>query len=79
VNWELAKAMDDELERLDARRPRTIRGIEKIADVDTVLRTITPWRLTNPDILRRQSEDVLRKCRQENEAQLMNMLNYLGF
>ena len=71
--------MDEELEKLDVMRPRTIKGIEKVADVDTVLRSIVPWRLCNPDIVRRQSEAVLLKCRQENEMQLLRLLGYLGF
>ncbi|OCL06955.1 hypothetical protein AOQ84DRAFT_409907 [Glonium stellatum] len=79
VNWELAKALEEELEKLDVKRPRTIKGIEKVADVDTVLRTILPWRLSNPDILRRQSEEVIIKCRRQNEEQLLKLLDYLGF
>lgn len=79
VNWELAKAMDEELEKLDVKRPRTMKGIEKVANVDTILRTIIPWRLSNPDIVRRQSEEVLIKHRRENEKQLLKLLDYLGF
>lgn len=79
MDWELAKAMDDELEKVGAKRPRTMKGIEKVADVDTVLRTIVPWRLSNPDIVRRQSEEVLVKHRRENEVQLLKLLDYLGF
>jgi hypothetical protein len=71
--------MDEELGRLDAKRPRTMKGIEKVADVDTILRTIIPWRLSNPDIVRRQSEEVLIKHRRENEEQLLKLLDYLGF
>jgi hypothetical protein len=79
VNWELAKAMEEELEKFDVKRPRTMKGIEKVADVDTVLRTILPWRLSNPDVLRLQSEEVIRKCKSENQEQLLNLLDYLGF
>jgi len=79
VNWEVARALDEELEKLDVKRPKTIKGIEKIADVDTVLRTIFPWRLSNPEILRRQSEEVIIKCRRENEEQHERLLEYLGF
>lgn len=79
VDWELAKAMDEELEGLDVQRPRTMKGIEKVADVDTILGTIIPWRLSNPDIVRRQSEEVLIKHRHENEEQLLKLLEYLGF
>ncbi len=79
MDWELAQALEKELEKVDAKRPRTIEGIDKVADVVTVLRTIIPWRLSNPDILRRQSEEVLAKCRRENEEQLGKLLDYLGF
>ncbi|KAF2763253.1 hypothetical protein EJ05DRAFT_506868 [Pseudovirgaria hyperparasitica] len=79
VDWEAARVLDEELEKLDVRRPKTIKGIEKVADVDTILRTIVPWRLSNPDILQRQSEEVIKKCRRENEEQLKRLLDYLGF
>ncbi|CRG87492.1 hypothetical protein PISL3812_04510 [Talaromyces islandicus] len=59
VQWEVARAWEDELEKLDVKRPRTIAGIDKVADVDGVLRTILPWRLSNSDILRMQSESVI--------------------
>ncbi|KAI0183964.1 hypothetical protein EV127DRAFT_445621 [Xylaria flabelliformis] len=79
INWEVAKAWEDELERLDVKRPRTIEGIDKVADVDTVLRTILPWRVSNSDILRMQSEKVIMKCKEENEQQLIQLLQRLGF
>lgn len=79
VKWDVAKIWEDELERLDVQRPRTIKGIEKVADVDTVLRSILPWRVTNSDVLRMQSEAVILKCRDENEAQLIKLLDHLGF
>jgi hypothetical protein len=79
VKWDVAKVWEDELERLKVQRPRTIKGIEKIADVDAVLRSILPWRVTNSHVLRLQSEAVILKCRDENEAQLVKLLNSLGF
>ncbi|KAI1113934.1 kinase-like domain-containing protein [Nemania sp. NC0429] len=79
VDWELAKAWEDELERLDVKRPRTIVGIESVADVDTILRSILPWRVSNSDILRLQSEEVIMKCRDENEQHLDGLLQRLGF
>jgi hypothetical protein len=79
VKWDVAKAWEDELEKLSAKRPRTMEGIEKVADVDAVLRSTLPWRVTNSDILRMQSEKVIMKCRDENEAQLIKLLDHLGF
>lgn len=79
VKWDIAKAWEDELEKMDVKRPRNIKGIDKVADADTVLRTILPWRVTNSDILRLQSEEVIMKCRDENEKQLVKILSRLGF
>jgi hypothetical protein len=79
VKWDVAKAWEDELEKLDVKRPRTMKGIEKIADVDAVLRSILPWRVSNSDILRLQSEEVILKCKDENETQLIKLLDHLGF
>ncbi|KAM5366198.1 hypothetical protein ACJZ2D_010626 [Fusarium nematophilum] len=40
--WERAKSWEQELEKAGAKRPRTIQGIENVADVDTVLHTTLP-------------------------------------
>lgn len=79
INWEVAKAWEDEMEKLDVKRPATIEGIDKVADVDTILSAILPWRVSNSDILGMQSEEVIIKCKQENEAQLVQLLERLGF
>ena len=73
MKWDVAMAWEDELEKLDVKRPGNMKGIEKMADVDAVLRSILPGRVSNSDILR------LQKCRDENEGQLIKLLNYLGF
>ena len=39
------------MEKLDVKRPRKIGRIAKVADIDAVLRTTLPWRITNFDIL----------------------------
>lgn len=54
-------------------------GIDKVADVDTILRSILPWRVSNTDILRRQSEEVIIRYRNQNETQLVGLLSRLGF
>lgn len=79
VNWDLAKAWEDELENIGASRPRTIDGIDKVADVDTILRSILPWRVSNSDVLRLQSTEVILKCRNDNENQLDRMLDRINF
>ncbi|EEQ28075.1 conserved hypothetical protein [Microsporum canis CBS 113480] len=79
VQWEVAKAWECELEKLGVERPRTIDGIDKVADVDAVLRGILPWRLSNSDIVRLQSEEVKLGHREKCEKELRNMLVRLGF
>ncbi|KAL9119974.1 MAG: hypothetical protein Q9187_003472 [Circinaria calcarea] len=79
VKWEMVKAWEDELEKSQVQRPRTIQGIEQVADVDAILRAIMPWRVTNSDILQMQSEEVTVKCRNKGEQQLIKMLDRLGF
>lgn len=61
------------------KRPRTIKGIEKVADVDMVLSSILPWRLSNSDIVLRQSEEVKLRFRAETEEQLVKLLTRVGF
>ncbi|KAK3938531.1 hypothetical protein QBC46DRAFT_460167 [Diplogelasinospora grovesii] len=67
VEWEAAKAWENA-------------PIEAgIADVDTVLCSILPWRVSNEDILRRQTEEVIMECKNDNEEHLDKLLRRLGF
>jgi hypothetical protein len=77
--WDVMKAWEEELEKVDVKRPRTIQGIDKVADVDTILGTILPWRLDNADVLKLQSEEVIFQCRSQNEGQLKALLTHLGY
>ncbi|KAI0439383.1 phosphotransferase enzyme family-domain-containing protein [Xylaria telfairii] len=80
VDWELARAWEDELQRLDVRRPSTLRGIDKLADVDELLGVLSPWRLTNDDFLRmNQDEDQRATLRRISERQLTSVLDHMGF
>ncbi|KAK3990828.1 hypothetical protein QBC44DRAFT_324799 [Cladorrhinum sp. PSN332] len=79
IDWEVAKAWEEVLEAEGVKRPRTIQGIDKVADVDTILCAILPWRVTNADILARQTEEVITECRNDNEAHLEKLLSRLGF
>lgn len=60
-------------------RPRTIGGIEHVADVDAILSAIEPFRLTNPEVLSMHSDEITVKYRGEVEKQLMKILDGLGF
>ncbi|KAL4946982.1 hypothetical protein BDW69DRAFT_190641 [Aspergillus filifer] len=79
VQWKDAKLWEDALEEAGVKRPRTITGIDMVADVDAIPRMILPWRLTNEDILGMQSEEVIVKYRSQCEKQLGKMLERLGF
>lgn len=79
VNWEDAKAWEDALLEIGVKRPQTIQGIDRVADVDTVLQAILPWRVTNEDVLKLQTEETILKSRDENEEHLDKLLGRLGF
>lgn len=79
VNWEAVKVWEDQLEKAQVQRPRTMKGIDKVADIDAILRGITPWRVTNSDMMRIQSEEIIMRCRNEGEQHLIKMLQRLGF
>ena len=75
----MVKTWEDDLEKFDVKRQRTIEGIDKVAEVDAVFCAILPRRITNLDILRLQLEEVIVKCRKENEEQIVKILSHLGF
>ncbi|KAK4170908.1 hypothetical protein QBC36DRAFT_250527 [Triangularia setosa] len=79
VDWVVAKAWEEELEAEGVKQPRTMEGIDRVADVDTILCSILPWRVTNADILARQTEEVIIECRNNNEEHLDKLLTRLGF
>ncbi len=79
VNWEEAKAWEDALREAGTKRPQTIHGIDRVADVDTVLQAILPWRVTNSDVLKLQTHETIVKCRNDNEEHLYKLLSRLGF
>lgn len=80
VEWEIAEAWENELQKLDVKRPSTIQGIDKVADVDEVLRSLLPWRLTNEDFLRMNPDENQRVAlRRMGERQLVGLLDHLGF
>lgn len=80
LDWELAQAWEDELQKLDAKRPSTIQGIDKLADVDELLGSLLPWRLTNEDFLRmNRDEDQRSALRRMGEKQLVGLLDHMGF
>jgi hypothetical protein len=71
--------MDKELEKVGANRPSTIKGIEQVAVVESLLRAILPWRLSNSDVLKMQSEEVIRRYKAKSEGHLAELLSSVGF
>lgn len=61
VDWELAQAWEAELQALDVKRPSTMPGIDKLADVDELLGCLLPFILTNEDFLRMNQDGDQRK------------------
>lgn len=80
MEWELAQAWEEELKKLDVRRPSTIQGIDRLSDVDKFLSSLLPWRLTNGDFLRMNTDEEKREVqRSMSERQLVSLLHHMGF
>jgi len=80
IAWELSQAWEEELVKLDVKRPSTIKGIDEVADVDEILGSLLPWRLTNEDFLRMNQDESQRKAlKRIAEKQLVDLLDHLGF
>lgn len=81
MNWELAKAWDDELRKANAKGPSTIDGIKKVADVDELLGLLAPFQLCNKDYVRIHSgnKEHAAGWRRKSEVELVAFLNHLGF
>lgn len=80
VDWELARAWEEELQKCGVKRPSTIEGIDKIANVDELLTALWPWRLTNEDFLRMNTDENQRLAvRSSSEKQVVALLEHMGF
>lgn len=80
VDWELAQAWELELQKLDVRRPSTIQGMDKLADVDELLGSLLPFILTNQDFLKMNTDEDQRKgMKVMSERKLVGLLEHLGF
>ncbi|ORY70468.1 uncharacterized protein BCR38DRAFT_107309 [Pseudomassariella vexata] len=80
LDWELAQAWEDELQKLDAKRPSTMQGVDRVANVDEILGALVPWRLANEDFLRMNAdEDTIMALRRIGERQLVSLLDHVGF
>ncbi|KAI0103048.1 hypothetical protein GGR51DRAFT_550133 [Nemania sp. FL0031] len=80
VDWVLAQAWEVELQKLDVRRPSSIRGMDNIANVDEVLACLEPWTLGNHDYLRLNDNEGHRMAlRHKSERQLVGLLERMGF
>lgn len=55
-----------------------MKGIDKVADVDALLRAIMPWRLTNSDFVSFQSQNVLRRYVEKDAIKLGAILARFG-
>jgi len=66
----LQRAGEHALEAEGVKHPGPISEINRVADVDTILCAILSWRVTNTDILSRQTGEVIIECRSESEHHL---------
>lgn len=65
---------------MDVKRPSTIPGNEKLADIDEILGALVPWRLCNEDFLSmNRDEDQRIALRIISEEKLVSLLDHLGF
>ena len=67
------------MEKHEVKMPRTIEGVEKVADVDALLQAILLFHVTNADKLKLQSEEETIKRKNEGEQRLVKILDHLGF
>lgn len=79
VNWALSDAWENELGKVHVLRPRTVQGIEHVADIEAILGAIGPWPLANVKILEMQSEEAKVKLRRNGEKKLIKILDRFGF
>ena len=79
VSWEVAKAWDDELERRDVQRPRTIKGMDALSGVFWLSQQICPFLLYDPTVLKYRTSLQEDRDREEAGKILITNLEMNGF
>ena len=75
IDWKLAQAWEDELSKLGVKRPCMIEGVDRVLDIDEILDSLLPWKLSNEDFLRMNTDDDQRMAwRSSSEKKLMDLL-----
>ncbi|KLU87122.1 hypothetical protein MAPG_06127 [Magnaporthiopsis poae ATCC 64411] len=78
IQWDLAAAWEHELEKLDAKRPSTIVGMENIANVDSLLSAVLPFQLSNPDFLHGKEQAEVDQMRRYFGRKLVALMEHMG-
>ena len=79
VSWEVAKAWDDELERRNIMRPRTIKGMDALSGIFWLSQQICPFLLCEPTVLKYRTSLQKDRDREEAEKLLITYLEMNGF
>lgn len=76
---DVAQAWDNELERRNIQRPRTIEGIEALSGVFWLSQQICPFLICNPTVLKYRTPSQTARDREEAEGLLIKYLETVGF
>lgn len=79
IQWEFAKAWDDELARVGAKKPSNMKGVVALADLHWLHNQVTPYLLCNPTILQYRKPHDLVRDRKEAEELLVWFLESQGY
>ncbi|KID65406.1 uncharacterized protein G6M90_00g052630 [Metarhizium brunneum] len=74
VQWDVAKAWDEELARAGAARPHTISHFEQIADIYWLQDKVSPFELDSPFMRMRKTAEQLKAARDETESLIVRFL-----
>lgn len=79
IAWDVAQAWDDELERRNIQRPRTIEGIEALSGVFWLSQQICPFLICNSTVLKYRTPSQTAEDRDEAEKSLIMYMESVGF
>ncbi|KAF5872639.1 putative phosphotransferase enzyme family protein [Botrytis fragariae] len=80
IEWEVAQAWEEALQKMDVKRPSDIPGTEILANIDQLSDALLPWRLANEDFLNvNRDENQRMALRSLEEETLKGLLGHLEF
>lgn len=79
IQWGLAKAWEDELNRAQVLRPRTTHGADLLSQLHSFIQNLAPWSLCDDDTIESRTDEQLVEALDHAEETIEKYLGNWGY